>query len=117
MDDLVLNLDLAPTLADLAGIGVPATVDGWSLLGLLEGSAPWREDFLVENGGAFIFPAHVGVRTKQWKFVRNEVSSGIAEELYDLAADPYELDNRAADPSYAEVRSALSARLERLRTE
>jgi N-acetylglucosamine-6-sulfatase len=115
-DDLVLNVDLAPTFAELAGVTIPAAVDGRSLLGLLRGET-WRQDFLIENYVNVIVSRFEGVRTPRWKFIRNQVTGGIAEELYDLAADPYELQNQARDPAYADVRALLAARLDAYRVE
>ena len=115
-DDLVLNVDLAPTFAELAGVTIPAAVDGRSLLGLLRGET-WRQDFLIENYVNVIVSRFEGVRTPRWKFIRNQVTGGIAEELYDLAADPYELQNQARDPASADVRALLAARLDAYRVE
>jgi arylsulfatase A-like enzyme len=113
-DGLVLNIDLAPTLLELAGAPVPSTVEGRSLLGALRGE-PWREDFMFENPNGIIVRANEGVRTTQFKFIRT-LRNGF-EELYDLALDPYELENRASDPHYATVRAALVARLAELKGE
>ena len=60
---LISNIDLAPTLCDLAGIGVPSLMDGRSLAPLLKGNAsglgrPWRTHFMIEfaEGGALVCP-------------------------------------------------------------
>ena len=111
---MALNIDLAPTFVELAGLPIPATVDGASLLGLLAG-APWRTDFLFENWGAPVIRPNVGVRTARWKLIVT-TSDGFVE-LYDLLADPYELENHAGDPAYADVQAALTARLAELRAE
>lgn len=116
---LVSNVDVAPTVADLAGItpGLPA--DGRSLVPLLEGSVPagWRRGVLLEWAGDPLVPAWWGVRTEDLSYVEH----GTGElELYDLTGaagppDPFQLDNRADDPAYAGLRAELAALLERLR--
>src|SRR4029077_4315571 len=70
--ELVLNIDLAPTLAEAAGVPVPPTVDGQSLLPLLDGTgASWRSDFVTEGWGAVIVPPYAALRTPRWKLIRN----------------------------------------------
>jgi arylsulfatase A-like enzyme len=118
VDELVLNNDLVPTFAELAGVELgEEETDGRSLLPLLRGEEPrwwprwWRSTILLEGfvgKGARVYGA---VRTKTHKYV--EYGNGEAE-LYDLGADPYELENvyETADPSLIED---LKARLEALR--
>jgi len=90
-------------------------VDGQSLLPALDGTGTtWRDDFVTEAWGAIIVPPYVALRTTRWKLIRDTVRQGIAEELYDLSIDPYELDNLAQDPAFAEVRATLSTRLDEL---
>lgn len=110
-DALVLNIDIAPTAADLAGVRAPKA-EGMSLLPLLEvpGSS-WREDFLVEhfsrggpNGNPPVFCA---VRGQRYKLVDYEWGR---DELYDLASDPFELDNRIEDPRLNAERNQLYER-------
>jgi len=104
-DRLTLNIDLAPTLAELAGVDVPDFVDGRSLAPLLRGERPngWRRSFLVE-GQDLRFR---GLRTDDLLYV--EYRHG-ERELYDLRSDPYQLENLAAasDPA---VLAKLSAQL------
>ena len=109
----VLNIDLAPTFA--AAAGVPASpVDGQSLVPLLDGSATtWRRDFLVENlatTSSLLVPTYCALRNEQYTYVQYVTGE---EELYDLLADPYQLQNRATDPSLrtalVRARSRLSA--------
>jgi N-acetylglucosamine-6-sulfatase len=116
---LVSNVDLAPTLAELAGIEPPSPVDGMSLVPLLQGrpSASWRTALLTEYVGDEKVPPWWAVRTEDFAYV--ELATG-ETELYDLAgvigsADTFELENRADDPAYATVRAQLSARLVALR--
>ncbi|MEX2561408.1 MAG: sulfatase, partial [Pirellulales bacterium] len=102
-DELVLNLDLAPTIVDLAGLPLPAGTDGASLRPLLAGEqADWRQDFFYEHhfhyGGRI--PRTEGVRTKDWKYITYFDVEPAHEELYDLAHDPIEERNLAGDPAF-----------------
>jgi arylsulfatase A-like enzyme len=112
IDRLVLNTDLAPTIAHIA-LATPAhAVDGRSLLPLLQNPlAPWRSvglfQHVVEGAGTFDRftgpPNYVALRTAlptARKYVRYPtVSSGVPGEYYDLAADPAELENVFTDPA------------------
>jgi N-acetylglucosamine-6-sulfatase len=115
---LVLNIDLAPTIADLAGIQLPPNVDGTSLVPLLDGTAStWRDTILFEHwrlieGFGSIIPDFTGIRTGQWKYV--EYVTGDTE-LYDLQNDPYEMNNLANSSEYTSVKADLAVKLENLR--
>ena len=116
-DDLVLNLDFAPTFAAAAGVKAP-NADGRSLLPLLRGSgASWRTAFLVEHWGEQlpnqppVPPAYCAVRTTRYIYI--EYSTG-EQELYDLSADPHELFNRASVAADAPIVSRLHAALVKL---
>jgi arylsulfatase A-like enzyme len=101
VDEMVLNIDLAPTFLDLAGVPAPREMQGASWKALAAGRKPadWRRSFLAEYffemGDA---PTAVGVRTADAKLVKYP---GHPEwtEVFDLAVDPYELKNLAADPA------------------
>lgn len=89
--ELVANIDVAPTLLELAGDRSDHAVDGRSLLPLLLGEpVTWRSGVVLEN---WVHLHYDGLRTNRWKLVR-WVESGNAE-LYDLQRDPYELRNLA----------------------
>jgi N-acetylglucosamine-6-sulfatase len=93
---LALNIDLAPTFAHLGGAPLPLA-DGRSLLPLLTApSVPWRRDFLIEHlrTASGRMPTYCGVRTTNALYVSYETGE---EELYDLAADPHQLSNLAAN--------------------
>ena len=113
-DDLALNIDLAPTVADLAGAEVPPFVDGRSLTPILHGEtleSP-RRCFLVEHASAGrtraypglgempVVPTYQAVRCRddQGDILYVEYVTGECE-LYDLSADPFQLDNRALGTS------------------
>ena len=104
----VLNVDIAPTFAQMAGADAPG-VEGRSLTPLLDGSATsWRHAFLIEHAGRKV-PAYCGAHTRKYLYVKYSTGE---EELYDLRSDPYQLENRAADPAY---RAALEDMRTRLR--
>jgi arylsulfatase A-like enzyme len=114
---LVLNIDLASTFAQLAGVKPGLRQDGSSLVPLLRGTpTPWRTAFteeylaggLLHHGGPMPFEA---IRTERYLYV--QYLNGW-RELYDLQADPYELDNEAGKPGWAATEKALAARLRAL---
>ena len=117
---LVANIDLAPTFAELAGAKIPNAVNGLSLVPLLkDANATWRDSLLLEHwpteeGVGSKIPEFSAVRNADWKYV--EYSTG-EKELYDLKNDPYELENIADKPAYAEIQSQLKIRLDELKKE
>jgi arylsulfatase A-like enzyme len=110
---LVLNIDLAPTFADLADVSSRGA-EGRSLVPLLGDEAgPWRTDFLLEHmqhstGGV---PTYCGVHSERYVFVRYRTGE---EELYDLERDPAQLVNLINRGSYEQIRHELQQRLQRL---
>jgi arylsulfatase A-like enzyme len=91
IDELISNVDLAPTLMDLAGDTSAHHFRGRSLIPLIDETATgWRSAALIEARSAIHYDA---VRTERFKYIR-WVSGAV--ELYDLEADPYELTNIAA---------------------
>jgi len=117
---IVANIDLAPTFAYLAGAPIPETVDGMSLLPLLQdANALWRDEILLEHwpteeGVGAMVPEFYAVRTPQWKYVEYITAE---KELYDLVNDPYELTNLAGKSKYREIEAELAARLVKLKEE
>jgi arylsulfatase A-like enzyme len=113
----VLNIDLASTISRLAGIRPGKPQDGRSFVPFLHGRpARWRHAFVVEYLGRNQLkvggpPPYYAVHTKRYLYV--EYRRGW-RELYDLRTDPWELNNVAADPSYAAVRRSLHVLLRRL---
>lgn len=118
-NDLTLNLDMAPTLLDFAGISVPAEMQGRSMRGVLTGQTQddWREAIYYHY---YEFPAwhmvkkHYGIRTRRYKLIHfyDDID---AWELYDLRQDPSELHNVYDEPDYQEIVSKLKSDLEDLR--
>jgi N-acetylglucosamine-6-sulfatase len=90
-DHLVANIDLAPTIADVAGVELPGA-EGESLVPLLTGTAEsWRRALLIEHlRGTNPIPTYCAVRTERYLFASYDTGE---RELYDLRADPFELRN------------------------
>ncbi|WP_322753351.1 sulfatase [Frankia sp. Cas3] len=135
---MVAQIDLAPTFLELAGVTVPADVDGQSLAGMLHGQQPpsWRSDLLGQYAGPgedgqdgiaaeqvtnatahyLDLPPWTGLRTERYLYVRwydvDRAPKVHQYELYDLAADPYELTNLLATPAGMAQNAALVAQLD-----
>ena len=123
-DHFVLNIDLAPTFADLAGATVPTKVNGVSLTPLLTNpSMAWRDDFLIEHfqeeasqeeGLTTAIPTYYAVRTKDWKYIEYDTGE---RELYDLKVDPFEMNNLAKEPGHEQIIATLQAQLKELKSQ
>ncbi len=105
----VSNIDLAPTILDIAGTAFSAKVDGESLVPLLINiNSQWRDDLMIETHGHKHL--HLG-RVLVWdryKFVSNEKDK---DELYDLVSDPYELNNLVDDKVHASLIEEMKSKL------
>lgn len=111
-DALVLNIDLAPTFAELAGVQPMLPVDGESLLPVLCGEPSRRQDFAIESFDRLVVPPMKGVRSDRYKLVvTNPASAKPFDELYDLESDPFELVNLARDPAFSATLAWLRGRL------
>ncbi len=103
--EMVLNIDLAPTILELAGVKVPENMQGKSLIPLLEDpDKPFREDFFYEHlyrhlEGYQHIERSEGVRTMEWKYIHYIDQTGsAAEELYNLTTDSNEMQDLSKDP-------------------
>ena len=114
--ELVQWIDLAPTFLDAAGIEAPASFQGRSLSGLLDGTqSGWRDWALCQyrdSGHAYDPPVYVTMlRHDRWKLVVHHGGPATPRErsgeLYDLDADPSELTNLWDDPAHASTRASL----------
>jgi arylsulfatase A-like enzyme len=118
-DAITLNVDLAPTILDLAGLPVPAAMQGRSLKPLIEGHTPddWRTEFFYEHlTKPNIIPPVEAVRTQRFKYIRWVQIEPPVEELYDLQADPLEEKNLIADPAHAGQANELRAKWAKYRS-
>jgi arylsulfatase A-like enzyme len=110
-DAFVYLHDLFPTICELSGAGVPAAVDGISLLPLLAGKA--------DKTRATMFTAYKDVqrslRDDRWKLIRYPQIN--KSQLFDLQEDPHELNNLADQPAHAVKVVELMARLEQTQKE
>ncbi len=110
VDEPSSNLDVLPTLCDLAGIdmsGIMPWTDGRSLLPLIAGKADKRPVYVEYAAEGTVAPM-VAIREGTRKFVHCEVDP---PQLFDLAADPLELDNLATDPAHADEVAAFTAKV------
>ena len=112
--EMTLNLDIAPTILDLAGLSIDPSANGRSVVPLLDGeSPPWRTDwyyeFLWQREGIPI-PRTEGVRTERWKYNLYLDGEPGYEELYDLRADPEEESNLVSSPDHQDRLGQLRAR-------
>ena len=118
-NEFALNIDLAPTLLELAGVAVPETMQGKSLLPVLKGSKhEWRTSFLIEYYSDKVFPrisqmGYKAVRNERWKYIHYLELEGM-DELYDLQRDPYELKNLINDPNAKPALTRMKDDLDRL---
>jgi len=116
VDAMALNIDIAPTLLDMAGLPIPDTMQGQSLWTLIQDPlATWRSDWYYEFSlpNTLGIPASEGIRTEQWKFIRYAETD--EEELFDLSDDAMEINNLANVAAYETQRQLLSRRLTELR--
>lgn len=120
-NDIVMNLDIAPTLLDAAGVDIPGDMQGRSLLSLLRGDGEaWRSamyyHYYEYPHGWHDVKRHYGIRTSRYKLIHfyNDIDEW---ELYDLESDPNEVNNLYKTPEHAVVVDSLKKELDRLRLE
>jgi arylsulfatase A-like enzyme len=122
IEQMALNLDLAPSLLEICGAKPLRGIDGRSWKPLLEGKTKgWRTSFLYFYNYEKEFPYTPnvrGVRTDRWKYIYYPHGNGSPDrysaELYDLRADPLELTNRISDPECVDVIKDLQREHHRL---
>jgi len=120
VEKMALNIDIAPTILDLAGVEIPTSMQGKSLLPLFEGkSANWRTSFYGEyfhEKPYPLIPTWQSVRTEDWKYVHYTEIDGM-DELYDLKNDPFEMNNLIHNPGAATRLAELQKELTKLHDE
>lgn len=111
IERLILNIDLAPTLLDLAGLEIPSYMQGRSLLPLLRNpEAPWRGGFYYSYYREAPFPAPTvhAIRTERYKYIEYDAKE---PELFDLERDPNEQRNLLDTEEGQRLRDSLAHRL------
>lgn len=132
-EDLLKNVDFAPTLLAMAGAKAPADFQGRSFLANLRGQTPsdWPVDMYYRYWMHMAHhdnPAHYGIRTQNYKLIffyglPLDAKGAMKEttpaywELYDLKKDPQEMNNVYGQPAYAKIQSDLKKRLLELKKE
>jgi arylsulfatase A-like enzyme len=121
VDEMVLNLDLAQSLLDFAGVRAPKEMQGRSWRPLLTGPVPsWRQswfyEYFAENQKGTNVPDITAVRTTDAKLIKYPGFRAYTE-LFDLKADPYEINNLINDPAAAKLKARMLAEHDRLAKE
>jgi arylsulfatase A-like enzyme len=117
-EDIISNIDFAPTLLELAGISTTQKMQGTSFVPVLEGNTPkdWQ-DAMYYHYYEFPFWHHVqphyGIRTQKYTLAHFYYNIDVWE-LYDLEKDPGQVNNIYNDPNYAEVTAELKVKLKNL---
>ena len=107
-----LNIDIAPTILDLAGVKKPSYMQGESMVKLISGKKDksWRKSMLfeyyVDDAWPYAGPNQVAVRTNKYKLIDNFLDDDI-DELYDLVNDPGEMKNLINNDNYNNVEKEL----------
>ena len=110
--EMALNIDIAPTLLRAAGIEPPPGMQGRDLAPLLRGHPDgWRREWFYSH----LFehpkiPQSEGIRTERYSYIRWIGQKPEYEELFDIAADPHNVRNLAADPEHRRTLDALRGR-------
>lgn len=117
--EMVLNIDVAPTLLDLAGVTVPETMDGLSMKALIDSEAvTWRDHFFFEHytspaPAPRYIPRSIGLRTADEKYIQWIDPDPVIEEFYNLSKDPQESNNLLTSP---EAQDQINAARKDLKT-
>ncbi len=125
-EDIVLNVDLAPTILDYAGVKAPDVMQGKSIKPLMVNeNIEWRKEFyfdhLIETeGGRIYLPKSEGLVGLNYKYVRyfngGDPDNFFFEELFSTKTDPLEINNLANNPDMAKIKEDMIFRLKKLRT-
>lgn len=121
IDQLVQNIDYAPTFLELAGVGIPQDIQGISLLPLLKGEQPenWRKGLyyhFYEYPAEHMVKRHYGIRTERYKLIHfyNDINEW---ELFDLESDPNEMINLYGKSEYDVIALELKNELKKLQVQ
>ncbi|HEY4490449.1 MAG TPA: sulfatase/phosphatase domain-containing protein, partial [Acidobacteriota bacterium] len=129
---LVANIDIAPTIYELAGVTLPSPIDGRSLVPLFsDDPVNWRKELFLEGwpdtfkgdgSPTLCSPPYTAIRTERYTYAETHPNKGTdaacsfartqRAELYDLKNDPFQIDNLEANVKYQEIRAKLKNRLD-----
>jgi arylsulfatase A-like enzyme len=118
---MALNIDLAPTVLAMAGVPIPAAMQGENLQPVLsDPNAGGREDWFYEHvysprDGRRGIPKIEGVRSERWKYTRYTESDPPLEQLFDLTTDPHEETDLVRNPEHRELLARLRTRCDHYR--
>lgn len=112
---MALNIDIAPSILEMAGVKKPTQMQGQSLVPLMKGQqlADWRDKIFYEYYWEYTFPqtpTMFSIRTNRYKFIRSQGTWDI-NELYDLEQDPYEVNNLIRSPEHQQIANQLNKQL------
>jgi N-acetylglucosamine-6-sulfatase len=121
IEQQALNIDLAPTILELAGVEAPDYMQGESMVKLFDGKdedETWRDAFMfeyyVDDAYPYAGPNMLAVKTDRYKLVDAFLEDDI-DELYDLKNDPGEMVNLINDPDYMDIEASLRQKLDSLK--
>lgn len=121
INEMGLNIDIAPTILDLAGIKAPSYMQGQSMIPLFDtdsANTNWRKSFMfeyyVDDDYPYAGPNMLAIRTDKYKLVDDFLQNDI-DELYDLENDPGEMQNLIGNPEYKQVEDSLRVELKKLK--
>ena len=121
IEENALNIDLAPTILELAGVEAPEYMQGESMLKLFdenEENNNWRDSFMfeyyVDDAYPYAGPNMLAIKTKRFKLIDAFLEDDI-DELYDLQNDPGEMNNLINDPEFDKIEEDLRLELEKLK--
>jgi arylsulfatase A-like enzyme len=117
-DQMILNIDLAPTFLSWAGLNIPSEIQGRSFEPLVCGETiPWRKEFYHEftwTADGKIVPSE-GIRSADWKYIRFFDRKPVVEQLFDLKKDPGETVDLSLNPDSASILQGMRDRTDQYR--
>jgi N-acetylglucosamine-6-sulfatase len=119
ISEMILNADIAPTFLEMAGVSIPAQMQGKSVVPLLHGkNEDWRKSFLFTYWTDLVYfiPRITAIRTEKYLYSTTPDINDI-DELYDVVNDPAELNNLSKKPEYSVIENNLKIELEQLKKE
>lgn len=124
-EEMTLNIDIAPTIMELAGIEIPDHIKGKSIVPLVQNQQNnWRDAWFYQHyayGGdpdaKVYIPQSEGIRTERWKYIRYVGKDPVFEQLFDLENDPHETKNLVFQTEFHDILSEMRDRFLSLKKE